>query len=178
MEEKHWYVVTTYSGHENKVKENLERQIESMGLQDVLHRIIVPEHVEVEYKDGKRVEKIKNMFPGYILVEMEMTDDAWYVVRNSPGVTGFVGSSGGGVKPIPVSQQEIDPILRKIGIQNVEVDVNYEVGDSVRVLVSPFIDSIGTVDSIDISKNHVKVIIDLFGRETPVELELGQIVKI
>ncbi len=115
-EGRRWYVVNTYSGHENKVKENLEKRVESMGLQDVLFQIVIPEHVETEIKDGKKINKTKNMFPGYVLVEMIMTDEAWYVVRNTSGVTGFIGSSGGGAKPFPLPKSELDPILKKMGL--------------------------------------------------------------
>ena len=112
-EGRQWYVVNTYSGHENKVKENLEKRVESMGLQDILFQIVIPEHVETEIKDGKKINKTKNMFPGYVLVEMIMTDEAWYVVRNTSGVTGFIGSSGGGAKPFPLQKSELDPDVYK-----------------------------------------------------------------
>ena len=125
-EGRRWYVVNTYSGHENKVKENLEKRVESMGLQDCLFNIVIPEHVETEIKDGKKINKTKSMFPGYVLVEMIMTDEAWYVVRNTSGVTGFIGSSGGGAKPFPLPKEEIDPILKRMGIQTSQLEIDYE----------------------------------------------------
>lgn len=115
---KEWYVVNTYAGHENRVKENLQRRVDTMGISDYLFRILVAEEPEIEYKNGKKVEKMHNLFPGYLFVEMIMTDEAWYIVRNTPGVTGFIGSSGGGAKPFPVSPEEIDSILRRIGMSD------------------------------------------------------------
>ena len=171
-EGRQWYVVNTYSGHENKVKENLEKRVESMGLQDCLFHIIVPEHVETEIKDGKRINKVKNMWPGYVLVEMIMTDQAWYIVRNTPGVTGFIGSSGGGAKPFPITKNEIDPILKKIGVQVNQIEVNFEVGDEVTVLSGPFADKVGKVESIDLEKEKATILVELFGNETPMELDL------
>ena len=122
MEEKQWYVVNTYSGHETKVKEKLEMRIQSMGLQNYIFRVIVPETTEIEIKDGKQKEKTKKMFPGYVLVEMIMTDEAWYVVRNTPGVTGFIGSSGKGAKPTPLPPQEVDNVLKVMGMSRIDVD--------------------------------------------------------
>ena len=137
-EGRQWYVVNTYSGHENKVKENLEKRVESMGLQDILFQIVIPEHVETEIKDGKKINKTKNMFPGYVLVEMIMTDEAWYVVRNTSGVTGFIGSSGGGAKPFPLQKSELDPILKKMGLSTSSIEVDYAAGDEVNVISGPF----------------------------------------
>ncbi len=173
-----WYVVNTYSGHENKVKENLEKRIESMGLQDVLFNIVIPEHVETEIKDGKKINKTKNMFPGYVLVEMVMTDEAWYVVRNTPGVTGFIGSSGGGAKPFPLAKHEIDPILKRMGVQTSAVEINFAVGDEVKVLSGPFAGKTGKVDSIDMEKEQAVVLVDFLGNLTPMEIELVQLEKI
>ena len=144
-EGRRWYVVNTYSGHENKVKENLEKRVESMGLQDCLFNIVIPEHVETEIKDGKKINKTKNMFPGYVLVEMIMTDEAWYIVRNTSGVTGFIGSSGGGAKPFPLPKEEIDPILKSMGIKTSQVEVDFGVGDEVRVVSGPFAGKQGKV---------------------------------
>ena len=138
MDTKEWYVVNTYSGHENRVKENLERRVESMGIEDALFRILVAEEAEIEYKNGKKVEKMRNLFPGYLFVEMIMTDEAWYIVRNTPGVTGFIGSSGGGAKPFPVSPEEIESILRRMGLSDKKLIVDFEVGDTVRILAGPF----------------------------------------
>lgn len=177
-EGRRWYVVNTYSGHENKVKENLEKRVESMGLQDCLFNIVIPEHVETEIKDGKKINKVKNMFPGYVLVEMIMTDEAWYIVRNTSGVTGFIGSSGGGAKPFPLQKHEIDPILKKMGIKTSQIEINYEVGDDVKVLSGPFAGRKGKVDSIDQEKETAIVLVDFLGNLTPMEVELIQLEKV
>ena len=150
--EKLWYVVNTYSGHESKVKEKLEAKIESMGMEDYIYRVVIPETTEVEVKDGIKKEKVKKMFPGYILVEMVMSDEAWYIVRNTPGVTGFIGSSGKGAKPTPLLPQEIDRILVNMGMSRVNVEDDLKVGDSVSI-------------------------VDLFGQETSVDVELFQVSK-
>ena len=176
--EKEWYVVNTYSGHETKVKEKLEAKIESMGMQDCIFRIIIPETTEVEVKDGVKKEKVKKMFPGYILVEMIMTDEAWYIVRNTPGVTGFIGSSGHKAKPTPLLPQEIDRILANMGMSRVNIESEMAVGDKVSITDGPFKGMLGTVDSIDLENNRLNVLIDLFGQETPVEVELFQVNKI
>lgn len=177
-EGRRWYVVNTYSGHENKVKENLEKRVESMGLQDCLFNIVIPEHVETEIKDGKKINKTKNMFPGYVLVEMIMTDEAWYVVRNTSGVTGFIGSSGGGAKPFPLQKHEIDPILKKMGIQTSLVEIDYDEGDEVKVLSGPFAGKLGKVESIDREKEVATVLVDFLGNATPMEVELIQLEKV
>jgi transcriptional antiterminator NusG len=175
--EKLWYVVNTYSGHEEKVKENLEMRTESMGMENNIFRVIIPEQKEVEIKDGVRKEKIKKMFPGYVLVEMIMSDEAWYVVRNTPGVTGFIGSSGKGAKPTPLLPQEIDKILANEGINNMEVNTDVEVGDSIQIIEGPFKGMFGKIETLDVENQKLTVLIDLFGQETPVEVELTQITK-
>lgn len=175
--EKLWYVVNTYSGHEEKVKENLEMRTESMGMENNIFRVIIPEQKEVEIKDGVRKEKVKKMFPGYVLVEMIMSDEAWYVVRNTPGVTGFIGSSGKGAKPTPLLPQEIDKILANEGINNMEVNTDVEVGDSVQIIEGPFKGMFGKIETLDTENQKLTVLIDLFGQETPVEVELTQITK-
>ena len=175
--EKLWYVVNTYSGHEQKVKENLEMRTESMGMENNIFRVIIPEQKEVEIKDGVRKEKIKKMFPGYVLVEMIMSDEAWYVVRNTPGVTGFIGSSGKGAKPTPLLPQEIDKILANEGINNMEVNTDVVVGDSIQIIEGPFKGMFGKIETIDLESQKLTVLIDLFGQETPVEVELTQITK-
>ena len=175
--DKQWYVVNTYSGHESKVKEKLEAKIESMGMQDYIFRIVIPETTEVEVKDGVKKEKVKKMFPGYILVEMIMSDEAWYIVRNTPGVTGFIGSSGKGAKPTPLLPQEIDRILANIGMSRVNVEDDLKVGDSVNIVDGPFNGMTGKIDSIDTENNRLNIIIDLFGQETSVEVELFQVSK-
>jgi len=170
MEEKEWYVVNTYSGHENKVKTNLEMRIETMGMEDFIYRVVVPEQIEVEYKEGQKSEKMRKMFPGYILIEMRMSDEAWYIVRNTPGVTGFIGSSGGGAKPIPLLPDEVDNVLGKMGINRVELDVDYKKGDKVILTAGAFQGMNGTVDEVDSDNNEVVVLVDLFGQATPVEI--------
>ena len=175
MEEKQWYVVNTYSGHENKVKEKLESKIESMDMQDNIFRIIVPETTEVEIKDGVKKEKVKKLFPGYVLVEMIMTDEAWYVVRNTPGVTGFLGSSGKGAKPFPLFKHEVDNILKTIGVSDKPVVADLAEGDKVKINDGPFKLMTGKVLEIDKENNKAKVSIDLFGQETTVEVDLTQI---
>lgn len=175
--EKLWYVVNTYSGHEQKVKEKIEAKTESMGMQDYIYRIVIPETTEVEVKDGVKKEKTKLMFPGYILVEMVMSDEAWYIVRNTPGVTGFIGSSGKGAKPTPLLPQEIDRILVNMGMSRMSVEDDLKVGDSVSIVDGPFKGMIGKVDNIDTENNRLNILIDLFGQETSVDVELFQVSK-
>ena len=175
--EKLWYVVNTYSGHEESVKEKLLMRTESMGMQDYIYRVIVPETTEIEIKDGVKKEKKKKMFPGYVLVEMVMSDEAWYVVRNTPGVTGFIGSSGKGAKPTPLLPQEIDRILAKMGMSRMDLESEMAVGDKVNIVDGPFKGMMGTVDTIDLENSRLNVLIDLFGQETPVEVELYQVNK-
>src|SRR5574344_833773 len=174
---KEWYVVNTYSGHEAKVKEKLEAKIESMGMQDIIYRIVIPETTEVEIKDGVKKEKVKKMFPSYVIVEMVMTDEAWYIVRNTPGVTGFIGSSGKGAKPTPLLPQEIDKILSNMGMSRVNLESEMAIGDKVNIVDGPFKGMSGKVDTIDTENNRLNVLIDLFGQETPVEVELFQVNK-
>ena len=166
-EVKRWYVVNTYSGHENRVKDNLEKRVESMGIQDCLFRILVAEEPEIEIKGNKKIEKMHNLFPGYVFVEMKMTDEAWYVVRNTPGVTGFIGSSGGGAKPFPVSPDEMESILRRMGQSDKKVIVDFAVGDTVKILTGPFQNMEGTVSTMNDQTQTADVLINLFGRETP-----------
>ncbi len=173
--EKLWYVITTYVGHEANVKEKLEARTESMGMQDNIFRIIIPETMKIDEKTGK--EKKVKMFPGYVFVEMVMSDEAWYAVRNTPGVTGFIGSSGKGAKPTPLQPQEIDRILANIGMSRVDAQTDLKVGDKVNVIDGPFKGMMGTVDNIDLENNRLVVLIDLFGQETPVEVELYQVSK-
>lgn len=176
--EKQWYVIHTYSGYENKVKTNLEKRVESMGMQDKIFRVLVPTEETKEVKDGKQRTVQRKVFPGYVLVEMIMTDDSWYVVRNTPGVTGFVGASGAGSKPIPLQPKEVQAILRQMGIQEPKPTVDYEVGDKVKVKDGPFADFVGTIEEIQLDKQKVKVLVNLFGRETPVELDFSQVERI
>lgn len=175
MEEKQWYVVNTYSGHETKVKENLDMRIQSMGMENYIFRVIVPETKEIEIKDGKQKEKVKKMFPGYVLVEMIMTDEAWFVVRNTPGVTGFLGSSGKGAKPFPLFPHEIEKILKTMGMSVKEVKTDYKEGDRVKITDGPFKLMEGKILDLDLDNSKANVSIDLFGQETTVEVELSQI---
>ncbi|MFW6238947.1 MAG: transcription termination/antitermination protein NusG [Halanaerobiales bacterium] len=170
-EEKNWYVVHTYSGHEKKVKANLEKRIESTGMEDKIHRILVPTEKKIERKDGEEKEVDERIFPGYVLVEMEMGDDSWYVVRNTPGVAGFVSS---GTKPLPLQPEEIDRILGGEK-KKATIDLEFEEGDSVRVTDGPFEDFSGVIQEIHLQQRKVKVMVSMFGRETPVELDFSQI---
>lgn len=191
MQEKLWYVVNTYSGHENRVKENLERRVETMGIQDSLFKIVVAEEKVIEYKKVnakdatgqkiekmKKVEKYKNLFPGYLFVEMIMTDEAWYVVRNTPGVTGFIGSSGGGAKPFPVSPEEIESILRRIGESDQAVEIDFGVGDRVKILSGPFQGQEGTVETLNHDNQSARVLVLFASRETPAEVSYVDLEKL
>ena len=173
--EKQWYVVNTYSGHENKVKEKLEMRAESMDMKDYIFRVVIPEQKVVQEKDGQTKEKVKKMFPGYILVEMVMSDEAWFVVRNTPGVTGFIGSSGKGAKPTPLQPYEVDNILRNMGISRLDVDKELEVGAKVKIIAGAFAGMYGVIDTIDLPNQKLELNVDLFGQETAVEVELSQI---
>ena len=168
--QRHWYVVNTYSGHENRVKENLERRVETMGIEDALYQILVAEEEEIEVRNDKQIKKMRNLYPGYLFVEMIMTDEAWYVVRNTPGVTGFIGSSGGGAKPFPVSDEEIESILQRIGMTELKVIANFEVGDFVKILNGPFRGIEGTVESMSDETSKANILTTMFGRETLTEV--------
>lgn len=175
--DKQWYVVNTYSGHENKVKEKLEMRAESMGMQDYIYRVVVPMEKVKETKNGVEKEHEKKMFPGYILVEMVMSDEAWYIVRNTPGVTGFIGSSGKGAKPTPLQPYEVDNILNNMGMSRLDVNKELEIGANVKIIAGPFSGMFGTVDSVDTDNQKIMLLVDLFGQETSVEVGLGQIDK-
>ncbi|MFS0784194.1 transcription termination/antitermination protein NusG [Bacillus sp. 1P06AnD] len=176
--EKNWYVVHTYSGYENKVKANLEKRVESMGMQDKIFRVVVPEEEETEIKNGKKKVVKKKVFPGYVLVEIIMTDDSWYVVRNTPGVTGFVGSSGGGSKPTPLLPEEVVNLLKQMGMEEKRFDVDFELGESVTIKEGPFASHSGTIEELDPDKAKVKVLVNMFGRDTKVELDFTQVEKL
>ncbi|MEK5036613.1 MULTISPECIES: transcription termination/antitermination protein NusG [unclassified Sporosarcina] len=176
--EKNWYVVHTYSGYENKVKANLEKRVETMGMQDKIFRVVIPEEEETDFKDGKKRVMMKKTFPGYVLVEIIMTDDSWYVVRNTPGVTGFIGSSGGGAKPTPLLPEEVTFILKQMGVKEGKIEVDYVIGEMVQVLEGPFAHFQGKVEEIDGDKGKVKVTVDMFGRETKMELDFEQVEKL
>ncbi len=170
-----WYVVHCYSGHENKVKHNLEQRIETMGMKDKIFEVIVPTEEEVEVKDGKRRVVERRIFPGYILVNMILTEDSWYVVRNTPGVTGFVGM---GNKPTPLRPEEVAKILKRMESDTPRVKVSFREGDRVRIVEGPFHDFRGTVAEVDMARGKVRVLVSFFGRETPVELDFLQVEKI
>ncbi len=172
---KQWYVIHTYSGYENKVKANLEHRIESMGVEDQIFQVLVPMEEEIEIKNGQRMTVNKKVFPGYVLVEMAMSDESWYVVRNTPGVTSFVGS---GNRPTPLVEAEVKKILKQMGVEAPKFKLQFTKGQSVRVKDGPFAEFIGTVDEVNPEKNKVKVLVSIFGRETPVELDFLQIDKL
>lgn len=173
--EKNWYVIHTYAGYENKVKANLENRITSMDMENKIFDIIIPMEDVVEIKGGKKAIAQKKVFPGYILVQMVLDDDSWFVVRNTPGVTGFVGA---GAKPTPLNKEEVERILHRVGFEKPKPKLEFEVGQSVRVIKGPFVDFSGSINEIDVDKGRLKVLISIFGRETPVELTLDQVVKL
>ena len=166
-----WYVVHTYSGYENKVKTDLEKTVKNRELEDYFFDIVVPMEEQIEIKDGKRKANLKKVFPGYVLVKMIVTEETWYIVRNTRGVTGFVGS---GTDPIPLTTEEI----RNMGFEVAVVNVDYDVNDSIQIIDGPFKDYIGVVQEINKEKHKVKVLVSMFGRETPVDLELSQVQKV
>lgn len=178
--EKQWYIVSTYSSHENKVADNLRRRIESMMLQDFVSRILVVEQEEPVFKDGTPTGKVrmKNLYPGYVFIEMIMTDESWYMVRNTPGVTGFVGSSGGGTKPIPVPPEQMEPILKRMGMVDQGMYDRYNIGDNVKVIHGPLEGTEGKIQAIDKENGLIKVETIFFGRPTSVEVDFGEIEKI
>lgn len=166
-----WYVIHTYSGYENKVAKSIETVVENQGLQDLIEEVRVPTETVLEVKDNKQREVERKVFPGYVLVKMILTDDSWYVIRNIRGVTGFVGP---GSKPIPLSEKEV----AALGVEIIHVEVNYEVGDSVKVVAGPLEGFIGVVDVIETDKNAVTITVSMFGRDNQVELELSQVVTV
>ena len=166
-EEARWYVVHTYSGYENKVASNLEKTVENRQLHDLIQQVLVPTETVTEVKDDRQREVERKVFPGYVLVKMILTDESWYVVRNIRGCTGFVGPSS---KPIPLTDEEV----ARLGVDKHEVEVLYKIGDSVKIIAGPLEGFVGVVEAIDKEQNRVRVTVSMFGRETPVELELGQ----
>jgi transcriptional antiterminator NusG len=173
-DERAWFVVHCYSGYENKVKHNLEQRIESMGMANQIFQVVVPTEEEIEVKEGKRRTIERRVFPGYILVQMLMNDDSWYVVRNTPGVTGFVGM---GNKPTPLRGEEVQGIIKRMEAEAPKVKVTFKPGQKVRIIDGPFNDFMGTVDEINMDKAKVRVMVSFFGRETPVELDFLQVEK-
>jgi transcriptional antiterminator NusG len=172
--ERAWYVVHCYSGYENKVRHNLEQRIDTMGMKDKIFDVVIPTQEEIEVKDGKRRTVERHVFPGYVLVNMIMTEESWYVVRNTPGVTGFVGM---GNQPTPLRPEEVSQILRRMEAEAPRVKVTFRVGERVRIVDGPFNDFRGTVAEIDMERSKVRVMVNFFGRETPVELDFLQVEK-
>lgn len=173
--ERRWYVIHTYSGYENKVKQNLEHRIESMEMDDQIFRVIVPTEEEIEIKNGQRRTVNKKIYPGYVLVQMHLTDDSWYVVRNTPGVTSFVGH---GNKPTPLEDDEVKTILKQMEGEAPKVRVSYQKGQAVKIIDGPFTDFEGVVDAIDHERGRVRVLVSFFGREAPVELDFLQVTRL
>jgi len=173
--ERHWYVLHTYSGYEDSVAWNLKQRIESMGMQDKIFNALVPKEKKIKIRDGKRTMVEEKIFPGYVLVEMIVTDDSWYVVRNTPNVTGFVGS---GTIPTPISEDEMKYLQKRMGVEEPKFKVDFMFGDLVRITDGPFKEYEGKVGEIDEAKGKVKVMVTIFGRETPVELDFLQVKKV
>ena len=169
--EARWYVVHTYSGHENKVKVNIEKLVESRGMQDLVLDVIVPTEDRVEVKNGQRKIKTKKMFPGYVLVKMIVTNESWYLVRNTQGVTGFVGH---GSNPVPLTLEEV----RRMGIEKIYIDLDIHVGDTINVINGPFENIMGTVEEVNMEKQTLRAKVSMFGRDTPVELDFAQVDKL
>lgn len=170
-----WFVIHCYSGYENKVRHNLEQRIESMGMKDEIFDVVIPTQEEIEVRDGKRRSIERHVFPGYVLVNMKMSEESWYVVRNTPGVTGFVGM---GNDPIPLRPEEVSQILRRMEADAPTIKVTYKPGEKVRIIDGPFNDFPGTVDEIDMDRSKVRVMVNFFGRSTPVELDFLQVEKL
>lgn len=173
--QRNWYVVHTYAGYENAVMRNLKQRIESLGMEDKIFNVIVPTEKKIKIKGGKRVEEEEKIYPGYILVDMIVTEDSWFVVRNTPRVTGFVGS---GVYPVPIDKKEIDDLFRRMDSGNVKHKIDLSVNDAVSIVDGPFKDLDGKVSEVDEERGKVKVLVAMFGRETPVELDFLQVKKI
>lgn len=171
-QEKRWYVIHTYSGYENKVSANLERKVHSLGMENEIFRIVIPMENEVEIKDGKKRSVQRKVFPGYVLVEMIVNDRSWYAVRNTPGVTGFVGS---GSKPIPLTEDEVRQIMRSMGVEESRPKIDFQLHQLVRLKSGPFADCLGKVSEINEERGKLKVLVDMFGRETPVEIDFTQV---
>jgi transcriptional antiterminator NusG len=174
-QEKNWYVIHTYSGYEDAVTKALKQRVESLGMEDKIFNVIVPKEKKIKIKDGKRKIVEEKIYPGYVLVEMIVTDDSWYVVRNTPNVTGFVGA---GTTPVPVSPKEIETLMKRMGTEAPQYKIDVKVGDAVKIIDGPFKDFDGRVSEIDQEKGKIKVLVNMFGRDTPVELDSLQIKKI
>ncbi len=174
-QQKNWYVIHTYSGYEDAVAKNLKQRVESLGMEDKIFNVLVPKEKKIKIKSGKRKNVEEKIYPGYVLVEMIVTDDSWYVVRNTPNVTGFVGV---GTTPMPISLKEIDVLKKRMGVEAPEYNIEVKIGDSVKIIDGPFKDFDGKVSEIDKNRGKIKVLVNMFGRDTPVELDSLQIKKI
>jgi transcriptional antiterminator NusG len=172
---RQWYAIHTYSGYEEKVAESIQQRVESVDMADKIFGVMVPKEKQIEIKNGKRKIVEKKIFQGYVLVEMKMTEDAWYIIRNTPGVTGFVGS---GTEPTPVSDQEISKIKKRMGVEDPKHQIDYKVGEVVSITDGPFKGFDGAISEIDTQKGKIRVLVSMFGRETPVELDALQVKKV
>ncbi len=175
IQKRNWYVLHTYSGYEESVAKNLRQRIESLGMEDKIFDVIVPKEKKIKIKSGKRKVIEEKIYPGYVLVEMVVSDDSWYVVRNTPNVTGFIGA---GTTPIPVSKEEIDNLKKRMDVEKPQFKIEVKVGDLVKITDGPFKDSDGRVAEIDEEKGKIKVLVDMFGRDTPIELDSLQVKKL
>lgn len=173
--ERHWYAIHTYSGYEDSVTRNLQQRVESLGFEDKIFNVLVPKEKKIKIKSGKRETIEEKIYPGYVLVEMIVDDDSWYVVRNTPSVTGFIGA---GTIPTPLSQAEVDELLKRMGVEEPKYKIDIRVDDRVKITDGPFKDFDGKVSEVDNEKGRVKVLVTIFGRETPVELDFLQVKKI
>ncbi len=174
-QDRRWYAIHTYAGYENAVKRNLEQRVESLGMNDKIFQVVVPTEKKIKVKGGKRIELEERIYPGYVLVEMIVTDDSWYVVRNTPRVTGFVGA---GIHPVPVAQSEVDQLFARMGTHETTHDIELDTDELVQIIDGPFKDFEGKVSEVDHTRGKVKVLVSMFGRETPIELDFLQIRKL
>jgi len=174
-QQKNWYVIHTYSGYEDAVAKNLKQRVESLGMEDKIFNVLVPKEKKIKIKSGKRRTVEEKIYPGYVLVEMIVTDDSWYVVRNTPNVTGFVGV---GTTPVPVSSKEVETLKQRMGVETPQHKIEVKPGDSVKIVDGPFKDFDGKVSKIDEARGKIKVLVNMFGRDTPVELDSLQIKKL
>jgi len=174
-QERNWYVLHTYSGYEDAVAKNLKQRIESLGMEDKIFNVIVPKEKKIKIKNGKRKTVEEKIYPGYVLVEMIVTDESWYVVRNTPRVTGFLGA---GTTPVPVSKADIDDLMKRMEVGEPEFTIDFEIGATVKIVDGPFKGSEGKVSEIDKERGKIKVLVNMFGRDTPVELDSLQIKKV
>lgn len=173
--DRNWYVIHTYSGYEDQVSETLKERIDSLGMQDKIFNVIVPKEKQIEIKNGKKKVVEKRIFPGYVMVDMIITEDSWYIVRNTPNVTGFIGF---GTRPTPISNEEIKIIQKKMGIEEPKYKIDFQIGESVKITDGPFSGLEGVIDDVDQERGKIKVLVSMFGRETPVNLDFLQVKRI